>query len=58
MDNEKEIIADVSAEETQAAPAEDNRGQWFVVHTLSGHEKKVRDSINRQIRLDDQVGVY
>ena len=59
MENEKEIISDLSAEENQnAVPAEDTRGQWFVVHTLSGHEKKVRDSINRQIRLDDQVGVY
>ena len=58
MDNEKEIISDVSAEETQPSVAEDTRGQWFVVHTLSGHEKKVRDSINRQIKLDDQVGVY
>ena len=58
MDNEKEIISDVSAEETQPSVAEDTRGQWFVVHTLSGHEKKVRDSINRQIKQDDQVGVY
>lgn len=36
----------------------DNRGQWFVVHTLSGHENKVRDTINRQLRMGDQVGVY
>jgi transcriptional antiterminator NusG len=36
----------------------DNRGQWFVVHTLSGHENKVRDTILRQIRLGDEAGVY
>ena len=36
----------------------DNRGQWFVVHTLSGHENKVRDTILRQIKLGDECGVY
>ena len=36
----------------------DDRGQWFVVHTLSGHENKVRDTILRQLRLGDNVGVY
>ena len=36
----------------------DDRGQWFVVHTLSGHENRVRDTILRQIRLSDRVPVY
>ncbi len=36
----------------------DNRGQWFVVHTLSGHENKVRDTILRQLQVGDQVPVY
>ena len=36
----------------------DDRGQWFVVHTLSGHENKVRDTILRQLRLSDRVPVY
>ncbi len=36
----------------------DDRGQWFVIQTLSGHENKVRDTINRQLRMGDQVGVY
>ena len=60
MENDKEKMPNTGAEELtqETAQAEDTRGQWFVVHTLSGHEKKVRDSINRQIRLDDQVGVY
>jgi len=56
MENDKEIIQNEGAPESSEAP--DQRGQWFVVHTLSGHEKKVRDSINRQIKLNDQVGVY
>lgn len=56
MDSEKEIVQNDSVVENSGI--EDQRGQWFVVHTLSGHEKKVRDSINRQIKLDDQVGVY
>ncbi len=37
---------------------EDKRGQWFVVHTLSGHENKVRDTILRQLKNGDQVPVY
>ena len=36
----------------------DDRGQWFVVHTLSGHENKVRDTILRQLRLSDRIPVY
>lgn len=37
---------------------QDVRGQWFVIQTLSGHENKVRDTINRQLRTGDQVNVY
>ena len=37
---------------------QDDRGQWFVVQTLSGHENKVRDTINRQLRQGDLVPVY
>ncbi len=37
---------------------QDDRGQWFVIQTLSGHENKVRDTINRQLRMGDQVAVY
>ena len=37
---------------------QDNRGQWFVIQTLSGHENKVRDTINRQLNLGDQLPVY
>lgn len=37
---------------------QDNRGQWFVVQTLSGKENKVRDSILRQIKQGDEVPVY
>ena len=36
----------------------DKRGQWFVIHTLSGHENKVRDKILRQLQTGDQVPVY
>ncbi len=42
----------------EVQPVADKRGQWFVLHTLSGHEKKVCESINRQIQLHDQSGVY
>ncbi len=36
----------------------EKRGQWFVIHTLSGHENKVRDTILRQLQGGDQVPVY
>ena len=37
---------------------QDNRGQWFVVQTLTSNENKVRESILRQIRLGDEIGIY
>ena len=45
---------------TPEAPEEqqDNRGQWFVVQTLSGNENKVRDTLQRKIAMDDQARVY
>ena len=52
MDEEQAVVP----QEEQQQP--DNRGKWFVLHTLSGHEKKVCESLNRQIRLNDQAGVY
>ena len=44
--------------EEMSDKVQDTRGQWFVVQTLSGHENKVRDTINRQLHLGDQVPVY
>jgi len=36
-----------------------SNGQWFVVHTLSGQENKVRESILKQIELDESgIKVY
>ncbi|MDD2403158.1 MAG: transcription termination/antitermination protein NusG [Victivallaceae bacterium] len=36
-----------------------NKGQWFVIHTLSGKENKVRESIQRQIKNDgDSCPIY
>ena len=32
--------------------------QWFILHTYSGHEKKVRDSLKARIRdtdLQDEI---
>lgn len=42
----------------EAAPLNRDLGQWFVVHTLSGHENKVRDTILRQLELGDKYPVY
>ena len=33
--------------------------QWFVLHTLSGQEQKVKDSIERRLKveeMEDRVG--
>lgn len=35
-----------------------DQGQWFVIHTLSGHENKVRDTMLRQLQLNDDLPVY
>lgn len=29
------------------------RDQWFVVHVLSGHEQKVKDNLDRRIKLEE-----
>ena len=41
-------------------PMEEDRtkGQWFVIHTLSGHENKVREKILLQLKNADSVPVY
>lgn len=33
-------------------------GQWFVVHCLSGHEKKVREKLVRQLERNDALPIY
>lgn len=36
-----------------------DKGKWFVVHTLSGQENKVKDSMERQLELEEtDVDVY
>ncbi len=40
---EEEIIVDENA----------GKGKWYVVHTLSGQENRVRDGIERQLKLED-----
>jgi transcriptional antiterminator NusG len=49
---QEQIQDQAQAQEDLQAQEEDNRGQWFVVHTLSGQENKVRDSIERQIKIE------
>jgi transcriptional antiterminator NusG len=36
----------------------DDRGQWFVVQTLSGHENKVCESVKRLITESDDSVIY
>jgi len=35
-----------------------SKGQWFVIHCLSGHENKVRESILYALKISDSVPVY
>ncbi len=39
------------------APEADNRGQWFVIHAMSGREKQVCDKINNMVKscADDRT---
>lgn len=33
-------------------------GRWYVIHTLSGHEQKVKDSIEKRIASGDTPNIY
>lgn len=37
---------------------QDNRGQWFVIQTLSGQENKVREALTHEMDQGDSVPVY
>lgn len=53
-----EYIENDQPSANEAAEEVDDRGQWFVIQTLSGNENKVRDTIQRQIKLGDRIPVY
>ena len=38
--------------------AEKVQGQWYTLQVLSNQENKVRDTLNRQLQLEDSVPVY
>ncbi len=35
-------------------PSNENKGNWFVINTLSGYENKVKDNIEKQLRLEGE----
>ncbi len=35
-----------------------DKGQWFVVNTLSGHENKVKNTIEKHLRAEADIKVY
>ena len=47
-------------DKAQAQPEDDrSRGHWFVVNTLSGHENKVKENIEKQLLLvDNDYPIY
>ena len=45
--------------EVETAEIDRDKGQWFVVHTLSGHENKVKNTIEKYLERDgEDVNVY
>ena len=63
-----EAVADVAAEVAAGAgtdekseggePAENPRFKWYVVHTYSGHENKVKQSIEKAVELQGMEEVF
>jgi transcriptional antiterminator NusG len=54
----RERLAARRAEEAAATAPEDQQGQWYVLHTYSGYENKVKKTIESRIEaydLDDRV---
>ena len=46
-------------QEDQELDAMQDKGQWFVVHTLSGHENKVKNTIEKHLtREGDDIKIY
>ena len=52
-------MAETNSEVSEVrAEAADSQPRWYVVHTYSGYEKKVMDSINKTIanrHLEDEI---
>ena len=43
---------------TEAIVDNRDRGQWFVLQTLSGHENKVREKMVCQLEISDDLPIY
>lgn len=57
-DSESEAEASASEPAEAEAAVEDDGSRWYVVHTYSGYEKKVKQSLAERVRtmgLEDQV---
>jgi transcriptional antiterminator NusG len=53
-----QIIEDQIIED-QVIEEKSQQGEWFIVHTLSGLENRIRDTIERQLKLEsDDFPVY
>ena len=46
---ETETPPDETAPAPSAKPAEEKKGQWFVVHTYSGHENKAAEALKQRV---------
>ncbi len=55
----KKKKADPEVQETEEMVIDRSKGKWYVIHTLSGQENRVRESIQKHIELeDDNFPVY
>ncbi|HEY0381345.1 MAG TPA: transcription termination/antitermination NusG family protein, partial [Candidatus Elarobacter sp.] len=55
METEQDVTTAVTEPDEQSAPAtapakkQDDRKKWFVIHTYSGYENKVKANLERRI---------
>jgi transcriptional antiterminator NusG len=55
---EVEVVAVPAAAPAPAAPVEDDGMNWYVIHTYSGYERKVKQSLEERVRtlgLENEV---
>src|SRR5271165_3449897 len=58
-DSEQNAVAGEAPAETAAeaaVPPSNPNMKWYIIHTYSGFERKVRESIEARVRADERLG--
>lgn len=59
VDKKAQDVPTEAAEDEEEEIIDRTQGQWFVVHTLSGHENKVKNTIEKHLTQEgDDIKVY